>query len=56
MKSKKLERKLKNCEAMQNFLDGFVVDPGFENYTPDNLCTIQLRVVMKVSTSKIINW
>jgi SAM-dependent methyltransferase len=39
-------------EARQSLLDGFVVDPGFENYTPDDLSTTQLRVALKVRRNK----
>jgi hypothetical protein len=52
MKSKKLERELKDCEAKQSLVDGFAVNEKFRKYTVDDLSTTQLRVALKVRRNK----
>ncbi|MBW1614363.1 MAG: hypothetical protein JRJ57_10430 [Deltaproteobacteria bacterium] len=48
MKSKKHERELKDCEARQSLMGGFVVNGKFREYSVDDLSTTELRIVLKV--------
>ena len=47
MKSKKHERELKDCEARQSLMGGFVVNGKFREYTVDDLCATGLMIARK---------
>ena len=56
MKLKKHKRELKDCEARQSLMGGFVVNGKFREYSVDNLCATGLRVALNENNEEWGRW